>query len=172
MALATEFGVEYETIMSWHCQGYGFGEIAAALLLADQNEGLSAQAVLDERAAGAGWGAIKKAYDVHPSSLAPGRVISAQQKEKKVKKGDVIDDDDDTGEGDGAIVDVAPASAPSNNGNANGHPLGGPPGQTKDKVKDKSNNGNNGNNGNPSDHPLGGPPGQNKEKSNNGGKKK
>jgi hypothetical protein len=182
MALATEFGIEYETIMSWHCEGFGFGDIAQALLLADQVEGLSAQALLDEFASGAGWGTIKQAYDVHPSSLAMGRVISAQHKEKKVKKGDVIDEDDD-GADDGDVVEVDPAFAPGNSGNAggppgqnkeqandngngggppNGHPLGGPPGQNKDKANDNGNAG-----GPPNGHPLGGPPGQNK-----GGKKK
>jgi len=163
MALATEFGVEYETIMSWHCQGFGFGDIAQALLLAEQVDGLSAQAVLDEFASGAGWGTIKQAYDVHPSSLAMGRVISAQHKEKKVKKGDVIDEDDD-GADDGEVVEVDPLLAPGNSGNANGHPLGGPPGQNKDKAGDNGNDG-----GPPNGHPLGGPPGQNKDKAGDNG---
>jgi len=83
-ALADEFDVPYDTVIGWHCDGYGFGEIAKALLIAEQVEGTTPEELLDRRAGGEGWGEIKKDYDVDPSDLAPGRVISG----KKDKKGD------------------------------------------------------------------------------------
>src|SRR5690606_16994988 len=46
-ALAAEFELDYDVVMGWHCDGFGFGEIARALLLAEQTEGTDAQDLLD-----------------------------------------------------------------------------------------------------------------------------
>jgi hypothetical protein len=74
-ALADEFEEDYDTIMGWHCEGFGFGEIARALLLAEQSEEYTAEDFLQMKADGLGWGQIKKEAGVSPSDLAPGRVI-------------------------------------------------------------------------------------------------
>ena len=61
--LADSYGVSYETIMGWFCQGigggkdgYGFGEIMLALESADKT-GLSAEELLAQRG-DLGWGEI------------------------------------------------------------------------------------------------------------------
>jgi hypothetical protein len=74
-ALAEEFEMDVATIVGWHCGGFGFGEIARALLLAEGSEDTDAQAYLDMKADGMGWGQIMRESDMHPSELAPGRVI-------------------------------------------------------------------------------------------------
>lgn len=72
--LADDFGVSYDEIISWHCMGFGFGEIARAYLLADAT-GVPAATYFAQRQAGMGWGEIMRQADVHPSQLAPGQVI-------------------------------------------------------------------------------------------------
>jgi hypothetical protein len=86
-ALATEFELDYDTLQDWRDQGFGIGEIARALLLAEQlDDGeTDADAILAMRSE-MGWGQIMQEYDVHPSDLAPGRVISRRHH----------DDDDET----------------------------------------------------------------------------
>ena len=74
-SLAEEFELDVQTIIGWHCDGFGFGEIARALLLAENSDDNDAQAYLDMKAGGMGWGQIMRDADVHPSELAPGRVI-------------------------------------------------------------------------------------------------
>jgi hypothetical protein len=95
-ALAASFEVDYATIMGWHCAGFGFGEIARALLIADIDGTVTAQELLDMAASGLGWGEIKKQYDIHPSELAPGRVISAHARERFFEEaGEETDDGGD-----------------------------------------------------------------------------
>jgi hypothetical protein len=72
--LADAFGVGYDEIMGWFCQGFGFGEIARAYLLADAT-GVPAATYFAQRQSGLGWGEIVKQTGVHPSDLAPGQVI-------------------------------------------------------------------------------------------------
>ncbi|MCC6802111.1 MAG: hypothetical protein IT319_04425 [Anaerolineae bacterium] len=72
--LANSFGVSYEEIIGWHCAGFGFGEIARAYLLADASS-YSPETYFDMKSSGLGWGQIMHQTGVHPSELAPGRVI-------------------------------------------------------------------------------------------------
>ena len=142
LAYAATFGVDYGELAQAHCDGYGLGEIARALALAEQ-DGVAApwQEILAMRDS-MGWGAILKEFDVKPSDLAPGKVVS-KNKNKNKDKGDDLDDDD---------------NAPGNSASAPGQ-------QDKDKDKDKDNNGNNGDNGKDN------APGQ-QDKDNNGKSKK
>ena len=55
--LSKDFDVSYSEIMTWHCQGFGFGEIARAYVLA-QNSKLTVEEIFAERKAGKGWGQI------------------------------------------------------------------------------------------------------------------
>ncbi len=57
--LADAFGVSYGEIMGWHCQGFGFGEIAKAYLLAKKT-GKSASDYFGMKKGGQGWGNIIK----------------------------------------------------------------------------------------------------------------
>ena len=141
-ALADEFGVPYETIIGWHCDGFGFGEIAKALLIAEQNEGVDPADLLARHAAGEGWGAIKKEYGVSPSDLAPGRVISSKNKNKhteqeREKEKNAKDDEAEvTAPGNSNRPDVPPGPSKDKD---NGKPKNDPPGQSKDKNKAKDN---------------------------------
>lgn len=74
MALAGDYGVSYEEIMNWFCQGYGFGEIELAYLLSEE-VGLTVEEVFALRAEGMGWGNIRKELGAAPGlgNDKPGR---------------------------------------------------------------------------------------------------
>lgn len=57
--LAGKYGVPYEEIMGWFCQGYGFGEIDLAYEIS-RAVPLPVDQVFSMRAGGAGWGEIKQ----------------------------------------------------------------------------------------------------------------
>lgn len=57
--LATQFGVPYEVIMGWFCQGYGFGEIELAYGLS-QEFATPVEEIFTLRTSGLGWGQIKR----------------------------------------------------------------------------------------------------------------
>ncbi len=59
MRLAAEFGVTYEEIMGWFCQGFGFGEISTAYELSRES-GVPVADIFTMRRSGMGWGNIKK----------------------------------------------------------------------------------------------------------------
>ncbi len=67
LRLATRWGVSYNEIMSWFCQGYGFGEIDLAYEMAQQS-GRPVAEIFAMRASGMGWGNIKKTVEpkLHP----------------------------------------------------------------------------------------------------------
>ena len=123
--LADDFGVSYDEIMGWFCQGFGFGEIARAYLMADSSGG-PASTYFEQRQAGLGWGEIVKEAGVHPSSLAPGQVNRPQH--------------DTTGDQPGNSGNAG------NNGNNGDHPNngnngGGNDGHGNSNDNGKSNNG-------------------------------
>lgn len=74
MALADDYGVSYEEIMGWFCQGYGFGEIELAYLLSEE-VGLTVDEVFALRAEGMGWGNVRKELGAAPGlgNDKPGR---------------------------------------------------------------------------------------------------
>jgi len=57
--LADEYGVTYEEIMGWFCQGFGFGEIDLAYGLSLKS-GMPVEEIFDLRMSGLGWGEIKR----------------------------------------------------------------------------------------------------------------
>lgn len=57
--LADRYKVDYEEIMGWFCQRFGFGEIDLAYELSLQ-AGVSPAQIFDLRRSGLGWGEIKK----------------------------------------------------------------------------------------------------------------
>jgi hypothetical protein len=59
-SLAQEFGVSYDEIMSWNCQGWGFGEIKQAYKLS-KDTGTPVATIFQMNASGMSWGEIKKA---------------------------------------------------------------------------------------------------------------
>ncbi|HEX7976748.1 MAG TPA: DUF5666 domain-containing protein [Anaerolineales bacterium] len=58
-ALAQSFGVPYEEIMGWFCQGFGFGEIERAYTWSRET-GVPVAKIFELRRSGLGWGEIKK----------------------------------------------------------------------------------------------------------------
>jgi hypothetical protein len=57
--LAELYGVPYEEIMGWFCQGFGFGEIDLAYSLNVQT-GIPVDQIFAMKSSGLGWGEIKK----------------------------------------------------------------------------------------------------------------
>ncbi len=74
-AIATHFSgvfsTTYEGVMALHEEGLGFGVIAKAYFAA-QKLGIDPQVLLDEFAAGTGWGQIMKAHGLHPGQAGRG----------------------------------------------------------------------------------------------------
>jgi hypothetical protein len=74
-AIATHFSgvfsTTYEGVMALHEEGYGFGVIAKAYFAA-QKLGIDPQVLLDEFAAGTGWGNIMKNHGLHPGQAGRG----------------------------------------------------------------------------------------------------
>jgi hypothetical protein len=62
MTLAERYGVPYEEIMGWFCQGFGFGEIDLAYSLS-QVSGLPVADIFAMKSSGMGWGEIKQQLD-------------------------------------------------------------------------------------------------------------
>jgi hypothetical protein len=75
--LALRYGVTYEEIMGWFCQGFGFGEIDLAYSLSLQS-GVPVEQIFDMRKSGMGWGNIRK-------SLAPNGPPAKKPKPTKKK---------------------------------------------------------------------------------------
>ena len=57
--LAAQYGVSYEEIMGWFCQGFGFGEIDLVYSLSVQS-GKPVAEIFALKQGGMGWGEIKK----------------------------------------------------------------------------------------------------------------
>ena len=129
LAYAASFDVPYEELAQAHCDGNGLGEIARALALAEQDSVAATwQEILAMRDS-MGWGAILKEFDVKPSELAPGKVVS---KNKNKNKGD----DDAPGNSASAPGQQDKDKNKQNNGNNsnNGNGKSNAPGQ-QNKVK-------------------------------------
>ncbi len=126
--LATAFQVPVDEIMDWHCQGFGFGEIARAYLLVqlseDEQDTLTVDQIFAWRKSGQGWGNIIKAFGVDPSRLAPGLVIRFRGNSP---------DDVEFSDSKGKPITVKHGKGKSNKGNKDG------------KGNGKDNKGNNGN---------------------------
>jgi hypothetical protein len=60
--LATQYAVDYETIVAWFCQGFGFGEIGLAYNLSQQTETAVAD-LFALREAGYSWGQIMQQHN-------------------------------------------------------------------------------------------------------------
>jgi hypothetical protein len=80
--------------------------------------------ILDARAGGENWGALKKSCGVNGGDLAPGRVISAQHRhQEETTTQSAVHGNSDNAHGNSG-------NNPGNGGN--------PPGQDKDKGKDNN----------------------------------
>jgi hypothetical protein len=63
--LAARYGVPYEEIMGWFCQGFGFGEIDLAYGLSQQ-VAVPVSEIFAMRSSGMGWGQIQQHYNPKP----------------------------------------------------------------------------------------------------------
>jgi hypothetical protein len=144
-AYAEEFATEevppeelYAELEGWFCEDHmGMGEIGRALLmgeaLADDSttcgdKYTSYGDVLQARADGENWGALKKECGIKGSDLAPGRVISGHHQQNT--------------EGTTSQQESVSPGNSGNHGNSGNNPghSGNPPGQDKEKDKGKDNN--------------------------------
>jgi hypothetical protein len=136
-SIAYEYELDYETVIGWHCDGFGFGEIVIALMLAEET-GEEVEDYLDMRTEDMGWGVIMQEAGVHPSELA-GRGVG---------RGRPPFADSDDSEEDGEDADNGRGRG---RGNGNGNPGGGPPDGNPGNGNPGGGNPGNGN-------PGGGPP--------------
>lgn len=60
-ALARRFMVQQAEVLSWFCQGYGFGEVELAYVISAYAH-VPVNEVFDRRASGLGWGQIEQDY--------------------------------------------------------------------------------------------------------------
>jgi hypothetical protein len=133
LQIAETFAVPVEEVMALHCAGNGFGNIVRAYALAEaMGDGTTAQDLIARHNSGEGWGNIMRDSDVHPSELAPGRVL----------RGGPHGSDDATAE-----ANSASAGASGGNGNGNGNGNGGN-GGGNGNGNGSNGNGNGGGNGN------------------------
>lgn len=133
-ALAERFDIDYEKIVALHEGGIGFGGIVRAHLMAERLEGTSAEDLLAEFQAGAGWGEIAKAHNLHPGR-GLGKFIGAAIPGKGLKEkhqGQGADDGADETLEDGGKTPGPPHTPPGFLDN---------PG--RGKGKNKNNDGNN-----------------------------
>lgn len=72
MTLAQRYGVPYEEIMSWFCQGFGFGEIDLAYSLSLQS-GQPVASIFEMKSSGMGWGQIKQQLAPESNPNKPGK---------------------------------------------------------------------------------------------------
>lgn len=148
VALADTFGVPYETIVGWYCDdGFGFGEISRALLLAEASGGvLTVEDIFAQLAEGLGWGEIIKAAGLNPADLSLQVVMGINAHERnRVADNDANMDappgqgndggpNDDAGQGNGGQGNGGqggdgqggqPDTPPEGPGNGGGNPGGG-----------------------------------------------
>ena len=155
-ALAGAFELDYATVLGWHCDGFGFGEIARALLIADLTGEMTAEELLAGFEGGRAWGHIMQDLGLSPSQFAPGRVISGRygrQNGESEQNGELEQNQERQRPGNSAN---APGhnrggddgeGAPGNSGNAPGHnrEQGNAPGNSGHGNSDSGGRGNSGN---------------------------
>jgi hypothetical protein len=86
-AVANVYGVDYETVIGWHCDGFGFGDIAIALRLAERL-GTDAGSLLSQVEGEPDWGELLRDAGIHPAGFFGGGLAVG---------GPDNDDDDDNG---------------------------------------------------------------------------
>lgn len=147
-SLTEAFVLEEGAVSTWACD-YGIGEIARALLMADQVEGADVEDLLAQAADG-GWGVILRESGLSPSAFAPGQVISGRYKgQAAMMDGEMLQlqVQEQVQE---RINNPAGDDAPGNSGNAPGHDRGNDaPGNSGNaRGHDRDNNGAPGNSAN------------------------
>jgi hypothetical protein len=93
LRLATLLDLSYTEIMTWHCNGVGFGEMTRAHLVA-KKLGMTIDQVLALRKGGKGWGKILHDASISPSDLLPQGFLHGKGKGKGHGSGNGNTDDD------------------------------------------------------------------------------
>lgn len=148
MRLAEAYGLEYEVVMGWFCDGYGMGEIMHALSTAE-GDGVEyePEEILAMKDEVGGWGRVWQELGLigngrrNPNRDVDGYDDDPQAEDDVDETDDEIDDVDDVDEQDD-LDDAGPGFIPP--GQSGDRPGNGPP----DHANGRGNNGNNGNNGN------------------------
>jgi|GEM_PF-2487492 len=115
MKLSAQFNVEYEAVMTWFCQGYGFGEIMLALQTSQIYEELTPEELLAMKTETGGWGKVWQELGL----------IGNGRKNQPVEN--------DESEGEEAEHNTGPEQKepPADNGKPDDQPGGPPPGRGK-----------------------------------------
>jgi hypothetical protein len=122
--LAEAFEMSADDIMAMHCDGNGFGNIARALLLAENDlDGATAQDFLDRHHGGEGWGQIVRESGMHPRDFAPGLIGRHNDDETEIETTSASRPGNGNGHGNG------------NGGNGNGNGGGNGRGNSGGKGK-------------------------------------
>ncbi len=71
MKLSAEFEVEYDKIMTWFCNGFGFGEVMLALQASQKVEGYTPEELLAMKVETGGWGHVWQELGLIGKKIAP-----------------------------------------------------------------------------------------------------
>ncbi|MBN1120571.1 MAG: hypothetical protein JXJ17_05795, partial [Anaerolineae bacterium] len=109
--IADTYGVSYDQVMGWFCDGFGFGEIILALS-ATEETGISTDELLAMKAEGTGWGnvwkeiGLSRGHGQDEDFVPPGQenkeeMGQGQGQSQGQGQGNQSDDDDDDTPGNG-----------------------------------------------------------------------
>lgn len=85
--LADRYHVEYEDIMGWFCQRFGFGEIELAYQLSDQS-GMAVEDIFALRRTGLGWGQIKN--DLRNVTVTPSPEVTTTEEPQATEEAPIV----------------------------------------------------------------------------------
>lgn len=110
-AIAEAYDLEYATVIGWHCDGIGFGNIVIALRLAEELETEADTLLTQFKTEGPGWGALMQEAGVHPGEFFSNRA--------RINRGNNAGDTSDEGEDGQALIEPAPRGQTINPGRPN-----------------------------------------------------
>ncbi|MBK8138141.1 MAG: thrombospondin type 3 repeat-containing protein [Chloroflexi bacterium] len=137
--IANEWELDYETVMEWKCDGFGFGQIIIALRLAEEL-GEDAADMLDAFKNGeGGWGKLMKDRGLHPGDFFSGKTRFDEEDAQERVRGN--------GRGKPDKSDDAAEDGNPGRGNGNGNSGGNGNGNGNDGGNGNGNRGNGNGNG-------------------------
>ena len=92
--LADRYLVEYEDIMGWFCQRFGFGEIELAYQLSEQS-GMAVEDIFALRRSGLGWGQIKN--DLRNVTVTPSPEVTTTEEPQETEEAPTVSETPEPG---------------------------------------------------------------------------
>ena len=138
--IAHEWDLDYETVMEWKCDGFGFGQIIIALRLGEALDEDAADLLDAFKNGEGGWGKLIQNRGLNPGQFFSGKTLFDEADEVASSRGNGRQNREDGEKGNGNG---------NNNGNGNGNGNGGGNGNSNRPDKPGGNgSGNGGGNGN------------------------